>query len=756
MSFLPTFLLWGGLAASVPIVLHLFFRSRYRVVEWAAMEFLLKSIQETSRRLKFQELLLLLLRIALLVLLALILALGIARITAAWDVGGAVVNAVLIVDVSGSMEAKEGTRTRLDLAREAANDIISSLPPASTVQIIAATDKAQIVGPRQPTNMDQARAVIEKLECTSRGTDFLAAFQEARAALQRVPQANREIYLISDMQKQGLLQSSALKSAMQELERERTKVLAVHCGTQTPRNAAVEGILPQSGILHTGTRASFAVLVRNTGTVPVDNIKVTLKVVGQEKGEDSRTLLVLAPGELKPVPLAVELKQGGYQALTATIESDDLTTDNHFDQIIHVHEQVRVLIVDGAPNPAQPERAASFFLTNALTPVSDSQRDRYYIKTRVVAPKDATPGLLADRDVVLLVDVPFRAGNNEGGHLSAVFLDELDQFVRKGKGLMIFAGPHVQAAAYNEELITKRQLLPLRLGNAFPEKEPEKDPEKAKDAPRYFAKPDSVKAGSFLAAFRDNPLARVLSIADVMRYLDTKEAITDEQDQGAVEILMAYTTGKPALALKRVERGKVLLCTTTADTRWCDWPLAPIYVPLLQDSLAHLLQSDAQTLNRSVGQALTWVPESRNEKAQHLLTPPAPADEIRLRLPTGDDGTPKFIHEQTDHAGLYRIRAEVDDPEGKLTNLEREEKRDPGFVFAVTRDLSESDTLEPGSNNEVDAGLGVSVPHLKAGQGTLTAQVTERRSQDWTLLLALVLVLLLAESALAYFCGRAW
>src|SRR5947207_1697576 len=36
-------LLLGGLAAGIPVALHFFFRSRYRVVPWAAMEYLLTS-----------------------------------------------------------------------------------------------------------------------------------------------------------------------------------------------------------------------------------------------------------------------------------------------------------------------------------------------------------------------------------------------------------------------------------------------------------------------------------------------------------------------------------------------------------------------------------------------------------------------------------------------------------------------------------------------------------------------------------------
>src|SRR5437879_13147320 len=73
MSFLAPYMLWGAVAAGVPIALHFFFRSRYRRVPWAAMKFLLTSIEQNSRRMRFQELLLLIARGPLLVVAALAL-----------------------------------------------------------------------------------------------------------------------------------------------------------------------------------------------------------------------------------------------------------------------------------------------------------------------------------------------------------------------------------------------------------------------------------------------------------------------------------------------------------------------------------------------------------------------------------------------------------------------------------------------------------------------------------------------------------
>src|SRR6476469_6714347 len=121
MSFFAPYMLWGTVAAGIPIAIHFLFRSRYRTVPWAAMKFLLQSIEETTRRLKFQELLLLCLRVAILLLLALALARPSSR--ASSGAGGDAVDAVLLLDVSYSMDARDGSATRLDQAKAAARAV---------------------------------------------------------------------------------------------------------------------------------------------------------------------------------------------------------------------------------------------------------------------------------------------------------------------------------------------------------------------------------------------------------------------------------------------------------------------------------------------------------------------------------------------------------------------------------------------------------------------------------------------------------
>src|SRR3954449_12412464 len=73
MNFLNGPLLWGSLAAagiSVPIIIHLLNKLRHRQTDWAAMEFLRKALLVRSRRIRMEDILLLIVRCAALALVA--------------------------------------------------------------------------------------------------------------------------------------------------------------------------------------------------------------------------------------------------------------------------------------------------------------------------------------------------------------------------------------------------------------------------------------------------------------------------------------------------------------------------------------------------------------------------------------------------------------------------------------------------------------------------------------------------------------
>src|SRR5579871_2741585 len=99
MQFLAPLMLYGAAAISIPLGLHFFYRARYKPLPWAPMRFLKEAIEQTSRRLKFQEWILLALRCLALILLAIAIARPGAR-EASSGGGSQPVDAVFVIDTS--------------------------------------------------------------------------------------------------------------------------------------------------------------------------------------------------------------------------------------------------------------------------------------------------------------------------------------------------------------------------------------------------------------------------------------------------------------------------------------------------------------------------------------------------------------------------------------------------------------------------------------------------------------------------------
>ena len=68
----PGFLFIAAALISVPIIIHLINRMRFKRIRWAAMEFLLKAQKRTRRRLIIEQLLLLALRCLLIALVGIL------------------------------------------------------------------------------------------------------------------------------------------------------------------------------------------------------------------------------------------------------------------------------------------------------------------------------------------------------------------------------------------------------------------------------------------------------------------------------------------------------------------------------------------------------------------------------------------------------------------------------------------------------------------------------------------------------------
>jgi hypothetical protein len=367
-------------------------------------------MEQTSRRLKFQELLLLLLRMAVLILLALALARPYSKEAMVGDGSSRsdAVDAVFVIDNSYSMATEddkvktetwkeivgekewtgivpvheEGDKkgqprnslspiTRLGRAKLAALAVLKQLPPYSTVRVVSVSNQATLLpetGVANPADFDRVAEIVSGLEIAHRSTDFLPAIRMAARIFDKEGAPNKALYLFSDMHTLGWQrQSEAVRTELKAIG-EKYPVILVHSHSQEPKNASIVGLTPQQAfsIVHTNVadeQTAFNVLVRNSGKHPVEGLTVSLSTVTwDEKGEawekDQSVVPVLnAKGEqvLEPSPeprnilLTAKLEKPGLTVVRAELRSadDKLNIDDRYERVFHVHDRIRILTIDG-------------------------------------------------------------------------------------------------------------------------------------------------------------------------------------------------------------------------------------------------------------------------------------------------------------------------------------------------------------------------------------------------------------------------
>ena len=194
MLFLNPLLLWGLLAAAVPVAIHLLNRRRHKTIQWAAMQFLLKATRESRGKKKLRHILILTCRALAIAALAFAAARPIVSGLIGWG-GGSIDTVVLLLDRSASMETKpgDGLNPRRQIVIEKVRDAMANLGGARLVLIDSASNKPQEI----PS--PDILAEISSTGPTDTAADFPTLL--ARAAEFLADTTGRsEVWLASDLQ----------------------------------------------------------------------------------------------------------------------------------------------------------------------------------------------------------------------------------------------------------------------------------------------------------------------------------------------------------------------------------------------------------------------------------------------------------------------------------------------------------------------------------------------------------------------------
>lgn len=613
MSFLNAILLAGAAAFLIPLIIHLLNKRKVVTVRWGAMHLLYEVIRQRKRKMKIEQLLLLITRIAIPIVLALCLARPV--LTALRSLGLGSSSLVVMLDDSFSMRAPAAQTslpggTVMEQARQDMQTMLTDLPSGSSAQVILSGGSPRKLLDQATTALDLVPKQLSEVPSMSGPLSANDAFQAATSALKDAPNAAREVVIVSDFQEADwkAVADGAALPALDTLSKQEPKpqITFFRVGSDLAENLSIASADISALVAAESQPIGLRVRIKNHGKRPWQDVAVHLETDGARL----RTARVsLAPEGEAVLSFTHAFDKVGDHSLSVRLEGDSFTDDNAFHSIVQVRNQLNVLLIDGKPGK-EPLSGATDFLEIALTPhTSAAATLKDLIRTKKIDLRKMRDDDLRQQEVIIMADVQ---------RLQGRAMSDIDRFVKDGGGLLVFSGPECDLDWYNREFYRKGE-----------------GPYPSLIKGQTRADSDSLPARILMQRFT-HPAALYFNDARGGRLQDAEFRhwfeFTPQGDQ--TQRIFNLDRNVPLMVEKKHGRGRVIAVATTANAEWSNLPLQPFFVPLMQRLTTYLATEGSAPAWQLVGSSIRLP-----------LEPAELGAEFTLRDPTGQTQTLKSAKE---------------------------------------------------------------------------------------------------------------
>jgi hypothetical protein len=650
MNFLNAALLGGIAALSIPIIIHLFHKSRFKVVKWGAMHLLEAVLRTNQRRIQIEQWILLAIRCAIPALLALAMARPL------WQgarnlIGDAKTSTVVLLDNSYSMEAGRAGATSYGIARDETLRLINELRPGSEIQVVLMGEGGRALLDSPTYDLSRATQALGRTSAGFGRARIPGALDFAAGVLDQMHESTRQIVVLTDFQRVSFpaTEDSLVGGALGRLRGQTVppEITFWDVGQDVRENVAIESLDFSRLMLGVGQKLQLRANLRNFGDANHRDLRVTLKVDGKDKAASQ---VALGPRATAQLLFTLDFDAAGSHVVEVATEPDVLAADNTFLASIPVRDRVPVLLVDGAPGVTLDDiKSETGYLQVALSPFAAGKVEMSdLIETRTVAADALTGMQMADAAVVVLANVR---------RLTPDQLRALEEFVKNGGGLIIFPGDHTDVAWWNGPFAS---LVPLPLADIAGE---------LKEGAQGVGIASQRFENPALELFND-PRNGSMTEAEIKVWFRMRPPARTGGPQDPV-VLARLDSGDPFLAERVVGQGKVIACATGADADWSNLPARPFYLPLVQRLCVYLASTVFPPRNLAVGQQIVaFLPGAAAGKKALLTGPDGVAVQVDVAK-KGERGVVEFG--PVSDPGLYTLTPPAAPPLHYVVNADRRE-----------------------------------------------------------------------------------
>lgn len=551
MQFLNPWFLLGALTVVAPILVHLIRKDDSRKIPFSSLMFVTRLPKKSLRRQSLRHLLLLLLRIAAL----LFLALAFSRPFLVSEVAAPLHSSsdrssIILLDNSFSMQFGD----RFEKGKRRALQVLDGLTGSDTVQIVSYSDTTTVLNNLQ-TDRSTLRGLIQNLRPSHRKTNHLAALKLAQQLLASAPNDRLEIHWISDFQQSGWVESAEETTLMDTVTIQPFDVADDSGSNLSVNQLRLSQVVENDSPL---TRASVQVVA--SGMKTPTSTRAVLELNGKRLQEKE---LTLERDDSKLVEFnAFSLPPGLSKGEIRLESSDGLAADNIYHFTLNSLRKLRLLLLQ------EKGSQDSFYIAKALSATKDSP---FQVESQDVSQGDALD--LNKFSGVVVSNV---------GRVPAKLAASIAEFVHAGGGLIIALGNRTRNNNLNETL---EKVLPANL-----------------------AKPSTSAEGKthFIGEMqKQHPVFEGFQPVHHSYFMTTPfSGVIQAKPRQSSTVLASLEDGTPLLVEQAFGKGRCLLFTSSLNMDWNDLPLKSVFLPFLHQLVKYSTHYDEDRSAFAVGEVV--------------------------------------------------------------------------------------------------------------------------------------------------------
>ena len=569
MTFLNPFILFGLAAAAIPILLHLLNLRKLKTIDFSTLRFL-KELQKTSiRKLKAQQIILLILRTLIVIFSVLAFSRPTIKSTLPSIGTHAKSSIIVVLDNSLSMDITDEDGNRFSKAKKLTSEILGALEEGDEMAFIPLSSLIKNRKRSFSRNFAWLKEEIDHCSVNPATASLNDGLRAAQGLLDASLHVNKEIYILTDLQQQEI---HSLELDSIKLFDDKTSIFllpSLESKNSIDQNISIDTAIFISRVYAKDKPVELQTKLYNSSVSDAKGIIVSVLFNGERVAQ--RTVDIGAGSyvhvSLQGIPHTTGLIKGEIQ-----IENDVLESDNHryFSFIISSAPKVALI-----GNQLETDFISLSIATHASLLKSYSANQSASIH-------------FEDFDILILATT-----------LSQTEMQRIDAYIQNG-GSVLFFPSSTESIAVQQQFFSGMGLGPI-IFQEFSESNP----------------------GICISADRQHPI-----LQGVFKGFNSESGLGDSPKiikalcTQAGQSIISMQGGSFLNEIRRGE-GKVMYCAVPPSPAWSSFPFTGLMPTIIYRSAQYLSAKEVFTLEKTAGQeAIILIPTKSSASSIFTIKDP--------------------------------------------------------------------------------------------------------------------------------------